>query len=303
MSRDQLIAELRRLRQGIREHRDASGHDLCWHHPQLWGSPPERIDPAVAVPPWPQFLRGCLSIVKRWSASCPTRPCWVGNTTDPERARLARQALAERLTPLQVPSEIVEAWQWLTAQPPAQSLRAPLPGQPAGEFARGEPAMCDQSKISIDYDTIRGMDRACLAHRGASSGDDPRRSKTWRPAMRLVTAAPGRPGAPPARQYDLAARSSLHGLRRIMPETETRPTATNRHGGAPRGARPAGWDARRCASAPGLPREMRVHAHLTRQARRVPLHPCACRRSAHPSRWGLNFTPRVQTRRGNDYVF
>ena len=60
MNREELIAEIRRLRQGVREHRDASGHDLCWHHPQLWGLLPERIDPAVAVPSWPTFLRGCL---------------------------------------------------------------------------------------------------------------------------------------------------------------------------------------------------------------------------------------------------
>jgi hypothetical protein len=60
MSREQLIAEVKRLRAGIREHRDSSGHDLCWHHPQLWGLLPERIDPAIAVPPWPKFLRGCL---------------------------------------------------------------------------------------------------------------------------------------------------------------------------------------------------------------------------------------------------
>ena len=53
-------------------------------------------------------------------------------------------------------------------------------------------------------------------------------------------------------------------------------------------------------SAPGLPREMRVDARLTRQARRVPLHPCACRRSAHPSRWEFNFTTRAQSRRGNE---
>ncbi len=60
MSRGQLIAEVKRLRAGIREHRDSSGHDLCWHHPQLWGLLPERIAPAIAVPPWPKFLRGCL---------------------------------------------------------------------------------------------------------------------------------------------------------------------------------------------------------------------------------------------------
>jgi hypothetical protein len=60
LSREALIAEVKRLRQGIREHRDSSGHDLCWHHPQLWGLLPERVDPEIAVPPWPKFLRGCV---------------------------------------------------------------------------------------------------------------------------------------------------------------------------------------------------------------------------------------------------
>src|SRR5919108_2915885 len=36
MSREQLIAEVRKLRNGIRKHRDSSEHDLCWHHPDLW---------------------------------------------------------------------------------------------------------------------------------------------------------------------------------------------------------------------------------------------------------------------------
>jgi len=60
MSRAELIAETRRLRSGIREHRDASGQDLCWHHPALWGLLPERTDPLPIVPSWPQFLRGCI---------------------------------------------------------------------------------------------------------------------------------------------------------------------------------------------------------------------------------------------------
>ncbi|MGF1626374.1 MAG: hypothetical protein ACFCVH_15950 [Alphaproteobacteria bacterium] len=60
LSREQLLDEARRLRAGIRAHRDSSGHALCWHHPQLWGLLPERIAPEVAVPPWPKFLRGCL---------------------------------------------------------------------------------------------------------------------------------------------------------------------------------------------------------------------------------------------------
>jgi hypothetical protein len=61
MDRAALIAEVKRLRAGIRTHRDSSGHDLCWHHPQLWGLLPEKISPEVAVPPWPKFIRGCVA--------------------------------------------------------------------------------------------------------------------------------------------------------------------------------------------------------------------------------------------------
>lgn len=74
MDRTALIAEVRRLRQGIREHRDSSGHELCWHHPQLWGLLPERVDPAIAVPPWPKFLRGCLKYRKALDRERPDAP-------------------------------------------------------------------------------------------------------------------------------------------------------------------------------------------------------------------------------------
>jgi hypothetical protein len=60
MDRAALVAEVKRLRAGIRAHRDSSGHELCWHHPQLWGLLPERIEPNIAVPPWSKFLRGCV---------------------------------------------------------------------------------------------------------------------------------------------------------------------------------------------------------------------------------------------------
>jgi hypothetical protein len=51
LTREQLIAEAKRLRAGIREHRDSTAHDLCWHHPRLWGLLPEKLTPEVAVPP------------------------------------------------------------------------------------------------------------------------------------------------------------------------------------------------------------------------------------------------------------
>lgn len=60
MSRDELVAEVMKLRAGIRSHRDASEHDLCWHHPDLWSLLPERSDPLPVVPAWPQFMRGCI---------------------------------------------------------------------------------------------------------------------------------------------------------------------------------------------------------------------------------------------------
>ena len=61
MSREQLIAEVGKLRAAIRAHRDSSGHALCWHHPALWGLLPEPIPRDIAVPPWPQFMRGCIA--------------------------------------------------------------------------------------------------------------------------------------------------------------------------------------------------------------------------------------------------
>ena len=74
LSRDALIAEAKRLRAGIRAHRDASGHDLCWHHPQLWGLLPEPLAPALAVPAWPQFLRGCVKYRESLDRELPDRP-------------------------------------------------------------------------------------------------------------------------------------------------------------------------------------------------------------------------------------
>ena len=74
LSRDELIAEVKRLRTGIRAHRDSTGHELCWHHPKLWSLLPERVTPDVAVPPWPKFLRGCLRYRESLDRQLPTAP-------------------------------------------------------------------------------------------------------------------------------------------------------------------------------------------------------------------------------------
>ena len=60
LSKEQLIDEVIRLRNGIREHRDSTGHELCWHHPKLWNLLPEKTDPKILVPDWPEFMKGCI---------------------------------------------------------------------------------------------------------------------------------------------------------------------------------------------------------------------------------------------------
>ena len=77
LSREQLIDEVKKLRAGIRAHRDSTGHDLCWHHPDLWNLLPDKLTPEVAVPPWPQFLRGCVRYRESLERELPHAPAWL----------------------------------------------------------------------------------------------------------------------------------------------------------------------------------------------------------------------------------
>ena len=73
-SQEQLIAEVKRLRAGIRSHRDSTGHELCWHHPDLWALFPEQASPAILVPEWPQFMRGCIRYRQSLEEQAPHAP-------------------------------------------------------------------------------------------------------------------------------------------------------------------------------------------------------------------------------------
>ncbi|HSD38177.1 MAG TPA: hypothetical protein VLC92_11760 [Rhodocyclaceae bacterium] len=75
MSREQLISEVCRLRDGIRKHRDSTGQELCWHHPALWSLLPEKSDPMPAVPEWPQFMAGCIQYRSSLDTQVPNAPC------------------------------------------------------------------------------------------------------------------------------------------------------------------------------------------------------------------------------------
>jgi hypothetical protein len=74
MPREQLIEEVRKLRRGIRAHRDCSSHELCWHHPALWGLLPEKQDPMPTVPDWPEFIQGCVRYRLSLDRQAPTAP-------------------------------------------------------------------------------------------------------------------------------------------------------------------------------------------------------------------------------------
>ncbi len=74
LSRDALVAEVRRLREGLRAHRDTTGQELCWHHPALWGLLPEHTDPVPTVPDWPEFLRGCVHYRESLDTQLPNAP-------------------------------------------------------------------------------------------------------------------------------------------------------------------------------------------------------------------------------------
>lgn len=74
LTREQLVAEVKKLRAGIRAHRDATGHDLCWHHPALWGLLPEKVEPRLAVPAWQPFMEGCIRYRKSLDRQLPDAP-------------------------------------------------------------------------------------------------------------------------------------------------------------------------------------------------------------------------------------
>jgi hypothetical protein len=74
LSREELTAEVVKLRNAIRAHRDSTGHNLCWHHPAMWALLPEPSSVSQVVPEWPAFLRGCIKYRQSLDEQLPGAP-------------------------------------------------------------------------------------------------------------------------------------------------------------------------------------------------------------------------------------
>lgn len=57
---EEALAEVERLRNGIRSHRDEKGHDRCWEDDlKLYALLPDQVIPDGELPSREEFLRGC----------------------------------------------------------------------------------------------------------------------------------------------------------------------------------------------------------------------------------------------------
>lgn len=74
LSKEMLVIEIKKLRAGIRKHRDSTQHELCWHHPELWSLLPDKKAPQIEVPEWPQFMRGCIRYRQSLDEQSPSSP-------------------------------------------------------------------------------------------------------------------------------------------------------------------------------------------------------------------------------------
>ena len=69
-----LIAEVKRLRGAIREHRDKIGSRTLLAPSSALGLLPEGTAGIPEVPDWPQFLRGCIKYRESLDRQLPEAP-------------------------------------------------------------------------------------------------------------------------------------------------------------------------------------------------------------------------------------
>ena len=65
LSGELLLAEVKKLREGIRQHRDSMRHDLCWHHPIYGSYYPPLPSIGNRQRPWRVIAKFWLSVPKK----------------------------------------------------------------------------------------------------------------------------------------------------------------------------------------------------------------------------------------------
>src|SRR5262249_8422241 len=106
MTREELVAEVKKLREGIREHRDSTQHELCWYHPALWGLLPEKTDPLPTVPAWPEFIEGCIRYRRSLDEQLPN----AARTQEPYQDEVRKRETVSMvlINPFEVPKGLEE---------------------------------------------------------------------------------------------------------------------------------------------------------------------------------------------------
>ena len=79
--REQLVEEVRKLRRGIREHRDSTGQSSAGIIPAS-GASSRAAGPAAHGPDWPEFLRGCIRYRQSLDEKFPRLHVRRRSTTD-----------------------------------------------------------------------------------------------------------------------------------------------------------------------------------------------------------------------------
>ncbi len=74
LSREQLIAEVKRLRQAFANIATAPGTSCAGTIPRCGRCCRKKSDPLPVVPDWPQFLRGCLRYRQSLDDQLPQAP-------------------------------------------------------------------------------------------------------------------------------------------------------------------------------------------------------------------------------------
>src|SRR5262249_25606953 len=142
------------------------------------------------------------------------------------------------------------------------------PQRTVGCICGYESNLSHEANLSLDYEMhLRYKIRQPRSLRACSRDDPECGARRGVLRRRLVTAGPGRPGTPPARHYDLAARSSLNGSGGNAGDGSAAPrpktaTVERREASVPRygtqGASLGAWRAALCARLTGVPPSTRT---------------------------------------------